>query len=281
MIATQPPLFPDSIAPRQSRLRVLSMGWGVQSWCLAAMAIEGVIPKFDLIVHAGTREQVITQAFAERWGRSLEAAGMPVVTEHSAAQDDIDNPDRPGVFVPAFTLSETGSRGRLLRSCTGRWKVEVVRRVVRRELTRRNLARYGRDFTPSTGEVEMVLGISAEESQRAKPSAVAYAENAYPLLELGMSREDCIAWLRAHGYAVPIKSACIFCPFRSDGSWSALKATSPDDWTEALAVDAAIRTKRPDHTTYLHRSRQPLHEVELPTYAGGDVADFDNGMCGR
>lgn len=261
--------------------RVLSMGWGVQSWTLAAMAVEGAIPKFDLIVHAGTREQSATKAFADRWTPELVSAGMEVITDASSAQQDVDRTDRPGVFVPAFTLSPSGSRGRLMRSCTGRWKVQIVRRCVRRALTTQNLEHYGRDFRPSVGEVQMVLGISADEAKRAKPSAVQYATNSFPLLELGMDRADCIAWLRAHGYAVPIKSACTFCPFRSDRSWSAVRATSPEDWQEAVAVDRAIRHKRPGYLTYLHSSRQPLELVPLPAYDGQDAADFDNGMCGR
>lgn len=260
-------------------LRVLSMGWGVQSWTLAAMAIEGVIPPYDLIVHAATRERAASRIFADRWAPKLEAAGMRVVAEAAAAQDDVDDVERPGVFIPAFTLSPEGKRGRLMRTCTDRWKISVVRRVVRRELTRRNLARYGRDFAPSSGEVEMHLGISADESGRRSESQVQYAVNHFPLLDLGMTRDDCEAWLRSHGYPVPIKSACTFCPFRSPRSWEALRGSDSEDWAEAVQVDEAIRHKRPGYLTFLHPARRPLADVVSSEWDGREAADFDNGMC--
>lgn len=35
-------------------LRVISLGWGVQSWSLAAMAALGEIPRVDYAIHADT-----------------------------------------------------------------------------------------------------------------------------------------------------------------------------------------------------------------------------------
>lgn len=260
-------------------MRVLSMGWGVQSWTLAAMAMLGELPKYDLIVHAATRERRASQRFAEQWTPELALDGTRVIAEAAPVQLDVDDTSKPGVFIPAFTLSPEGKRGRLMRTCTDRWKISVVRRVVRRELAARDMAKYHMTFRPFEGEVEMHLGISADEAGRRSESQVKYAVNVYPLLELGMTRDDCEAWLRQHGLPVPIKSACTFCPFRSDRSWAALRGSDPQDWAEAVQVDAAIRHKRPGYTTFLHASRRPLAEVVSTAWDGREVADFDNGMC--
>lgn len=49
------------------------------------------------------------------------------------------------------------------------------------------------------------VGISTDESHRAKRSAEPWAEDRYPLLELGMSRTDCLKWMKAQGFPLPSK----------------------------------------------------------------------------
>lgn len=47
-------LEPDSRG-RAATLKVLSLGWGVQSWTLAAMVALKELPPVDYAVHADTR----------------------------------------------------------------------------------------------------------------------------------------------------------------------------------------------------------------------------------
>ena len=43
----------------ENPLKILSLGWGVQSWTLAAMAALGEIPKPDFAVHSDTTHEMI------------------------------------------------------------------------------------------------------------------------------------------------------------------------------------------------------------------------------
>jgi hypothetical protein len=66
----------------------------------------------------------------------------------------------------------------------------------------------------------MWLGISADELRRVRDADEKLTHgrmrtNYYPLIELGMTRDDCIAYIAASGYPVPPKSACDICPFSS------------------------------------------------------------------
>ena len=41
----------------EDKIRILSMGWGVQTWALAAMVALGDLPPVDYVVHADTGGQ--------------------------------------------------------------------------------------------------------------------------------------------------------------------------------------------------------------------------------
>ena len=241
-----------------AELIILSLGWGVQSFTLAAMSALGELPPVIALHADTTHETAETYAFAERWTPWLLQHGVQVVTVRADVPQLQEGGAAlaSGVFIPAFTQARiTGKAGKLKRQCTQRWKIQPIRRWVRAELQRRKLK-------PRPGGVEMWLGISLDEAERAKPSRVKYIHTRWPLLERRMRREDCERWLLAHGLEVPTKSACVFCPFRSARNWRALAS---EDWQKAVQVDSVIREARPKHLCYLHRDRKPLAIVDLRT----------------
>ena len=94
-------------------LKILSLGWGVQSWTLAAMAALGEIPMPDYAVHADTTHEMQgTYQHAEKWTPWLEKHGVKVRT----VQAKITSPtsDSPGTYrikIPAFTKNLTTTEG--------------------------------------------------------------------------------------------------------------------------------------------------------------------------
>lgn len=271
----------------QSRLTTISLGWGVQSWTLAAMAALGELPSVDVALHSDTTwEREETYRFAARWTSWLEARGVKVVTVRDAAQAAAVTTLKTD--IPAFTAGQDGHLiidGQLRRQCTGRWKIEPQRLWIVAELARRGLKK-----TP--GVVEKWLGISQDEWQRAKHADVKYITHRYPLLEKQMTRADCIAWLEACGLPVPPKSACVFCPFHNKAAWQEMKRGGGQDWEIALQVDAQIRDTRPPYPLFVHRARKPLAEaVQIPEDHGmeqgglfdrvedEDAVTCDSGHC--
>src|SRR3546814_3734241 len=75
-----------------------------------------------------------------------------------------------------------------------------------------------------------------------KPSFEAWQVNRWPLIEQGMTRQDCLRWLDRHDYPRPPKSACVGCPFHSDAEWRRLRDSDAQAWAEAVEVDAGLRT---------------------------------------
>jgi len=251
-------------------MKAISLGWGVQSFTLAAMAALGELESVDVAIHADTtHESKITYEFAARWTPWLEERGVRVVT--------VANPtvrittDRAGgkIWIPAFTDTPSAAGGMLRRQCTHRWKVQPLRRWLQAN-------RNGQ-------QVEQWLGISLDEFQRMKDSDVKYCVNRWPLIERRMTRLDCMTWLDRHGIEIPPKSACTFCPFHSTAEWRRIKQT-PEDWQEAITVDEAIRKVRPPYDLYLHPSRIPLVDVDLRSEQDkGQLSLWDaecSGVCG-
>ncbi len=259
------------------RLTYLSLGWGVQSFTMAAMIALGDLPPVDFAIHADTgHEAAGTYAHAKAWTPWLAQHGVQVVTV-KGSRTDVVREDWGSVMIPAFTTDcKTGSRGQVRRQCTHDWKIMPIRRFLRSIMGSR----------PAPGAVECWQGITIDEFQRMRTSDVKYTTNAYPLVDRRISRADCIGWLVAHGLTVPPKSACTFCPFHSLDAWRRMKRAGGSDWKRAVFVDQAIREERPKHELFVHPARKPLPlAVSIPEDHGGAQAEMDletpcdGGVC--
>lgn len=238
-------------------LRILSLGWGVQSWTLAAMIAKGVMPPVDFMVSADTTwEHEHTYALAKTWTPWLTSLGQNVVTVKSDRTGVIEKweSEKEGIMAPIFTLTPDGSEGQLGRQCTGTWKIDPIRRFVASQLVLRGLKK-----TP--GVVTMVQGISLDEFQRMRDSDVQYVVHEYPLVDRRLTRADCMAWLEKQGLEVPRKSSCVFCPFKSKAQWRYMGRQNGADLKTAVMIDEAIRDKREGFKLYVHPSRKPLAEA--------------------
>lgn len=257
-------------------MKIISLGWGVQSFTLAAMVALGDLEPVDFAIHADTtHESELTYQFAARWAGWLEERGVKVVTVHHSHNSPVDN--GYGIQdVPYFTVDAHGNAGQGKRQCTTQWKINPMRSYIS-QYTLRNFGRK----TP--GIIEQWIGISLDELQRMKDSDVKYITNRWPLIEKRMTRKDCESWLKDHGIEIPPKSACTFCPFHSSAEWRRIKANALD-WLEAVSVDRAIRKARPPYDLFVHPARKPLESIDFRTAEEkGQLSLWDqecSGICG-
>ena len=275
-----------SMADSPKTLTVLSLGWGVQSWTLAAMSALGELPPVDYAIHADTTwEMPRTYAHRRKWEPWLAEHGVTVATVVSPRTDVVreDWGDAGSVLIPAFSSDRDLSPGQVRRQCTHDWKIMPIRRFIRSVLVDRGVA-------IASGVVESLQGISLDEYQRMRDSDVAYIVNRYPLVDMRMTRADCIQWLEAHGLDVPPKSACVFCPYKSLAAWRSLKRSGGEAWQTAVIVDKGIRgvRRKAGVELYVHPARRPLPEaVRIPEDEGArqlalEIAGgpCDGGHCG-
>jgi hypothetical protein len=260
-------------------MRILSLGAGVQSSTLALMMARGEIEAPHAAIFADTQaEPQHVYAWLD-WLEKLLPFPVFRVTHGSLERDilqSVNDPKRRRVGQAPFFVSSSNSDGGMLwRQCTGDYKLNPLRRKAKELMRTHGLKR-----------VTMLIGISTDEALRMKPSRVKYIINEFPLIDNNISRQDCLNWMGAHGYPEPQKSACYFCPYTHDSRWREMRVSDSPEWQKAIAFDKAIRSGLPGvkGQTYLHRSMQPLGEVDFRNAVDmGQLDLFNNeceGLCG-
>ena len=171
-----------------------------------------------------------------------------------------------------------GKRGLLRRHCTTDYKINVVDKAIRDKLQLKP-----RQWMPVS--VEMVMGISYDEMYRMKVPTQKWKSFDYPLIDLKMTRADCVKYVEQFGLGRPPRSACYFCPFKSNEEWRHLRDNQPQDWARAVEFDRKIRRSvTPGLTSefFVHRDYVPLDGADLGKSDEGEysMGDECEGMCG-
>ena len=277
-------------------LRVLNLGGGVQSSCVAWMSFRGDLPPLDAILFADTgSEKPQNYAYIDRIREEAAARDVEFrivrngrVRSGGSLYDDMmgEGSSARWSAPPLYVRDEHGV-GMTNRQCTADYKKEPLHQA-HRDLLGIQPKKRG----PKTCELEVWLGISLDEKQRAKVSTHRWYRYWHPLIEgpMPMRRWDCQRYLELRQLPVPPKSACFFCPYQSDRRWLAMKREQPELWERACALDEHARAMGQfKGTVYLHRSGKPLRAVgeDLERQAA-DAPELDldlfsdecGGVCG-
>ncbi len=268
----------------EKQLRILSLGAGVQSSTLALLIAKGEVPMVDAAIFADTQaEPKAVYDWLDWLERQLPfpvyrvTAGSllndvmnrkdgfnPIPAYHWTYDTDISMPMSPVNGTQPYV-----AMGR--RQCTYQYKLRPLHAKMR------ELAGLDKGERSDGVAVKCLIGISHDEVMRMKPSQDAWREHEWPLVERRMTRGHCLEWMARNQFPLPPRSACYFCPFKSDKEWKDLRDNHPQDWAKALAVDNSVR----EHNEYLHRSGKPLGELKFWFASQRDM--FNNeceGMCG-
>jgi hypothetical protein len=210
-------------------------------------------------------------------------------------QDVLDNiPNEHGgrvATLPYFTATIEGkNEGIALRQCTQEFKIAPIEKFLRT-----NIGLKPRQHAPKEPVIQQWIGISHDESPRAKPSRTKWIEHVFPFLNWGIDSPDgkvwrryqIINWLEQNYPDIEVpRSACICCPFHSNKEWRKIKE-NPEEWKDACDFDDSIRIDKRGKMKsrqYLHRSCKPLRDVDIRSdeeKGQGNLWDNEcEGMCG-
>ena len=295
--------------PKDRPLRMLSWGIGRQSTGLLVMSLHGILPPLDGAIFCDPGyERKASYDILHFYTAYAANFGLPVYRLYPGnIRDDILNGSKENRFasIPFHGTNQKGDPTILRRQCTGDYKIKPARKFLRSEFK-----------VTAKKPVEMWIGFGTDEALRVKPDDVKYIKKVYPLIDQGMNTSDVIKYLEECGLPVPVSSSCIVCPFHSNELWDEL---SDDEKEDAYRFDEAIRDilvkrqpegrKKPftkqiihdDQETlfpvdkvvlmndkphdpeldkvYLHRSRQPLRDVDFKNEDQAELFDARLEVC--
>jgi hypothetical protein len=254
----------NAMGKPEDPVHLISLGAGIQSSTMALMAAAGEIePMPAAAIFADTTYEPkavyewlawLEQHLPFPVYRAMAYDNRRVVMEHGQSQ------------IPVY-----GDRGFGKRQCTSNWKIVPIYRKCREILDA-----VGKRLPD--GAVTLWIGISLDEVMRMKPSQEKWIRNRWPLIDKRISRQGCLLWMERNDFPKPPRSACVFCPYKSDAEW---RETRKDP--EQMLVVRKVETMLPKGQ-YLHRSKQLIDAVDLSTDEDrGQLSLFGNdceGMCG-
>lgn len=252
-------------------LRVFSYGGGVQSTAALVLAAQGRID-FSTFLFANVGDDSENPATLE----FFHAVALPFAQAHNidlseiryvrqtgqviSLYEEVLDPNLRGIPIPIRMPNGAPS----IRACTSNYKV----RPIARELKRRGA-------TPENPAI-IGLGISLDEFERMNQSRIPWQTYEYPLIDLRLSRQDCINIISSAGLLIPPKSSCWFCPFWRPSHWRRLRTDDPALFERTVQFERDINTKRErmgKSPVYLTRLGKSLDEIGEQA-----VLDFDD-MC--
>jgi len=253
------------------------------------MMCDGEIEPADVAIFSDVKSE--PASVYEHLERLKGIDGPEIVTVTAGSLEDDLLQQSGYTDIPGFFAVSGESRGMGPRGCTRKYKIIPVEQEIRRRMDA-----IGKPLKPDQS-VTQVMGLSFDEPRRVeRVKARNHGRRGwhveFPLFDDMMTRADCVRYLDSRwDHPVP-RSACVFCPYRSDPDWQKMKDEDGDDWRRAIEVDRAIRlavdgrSEDSNALMYLHKSCVPLDEAEFkrapshiqPRFQFGEM-DCE-GMCG-
>lgn len=255
-----------------SRVQLWSCGGGRQSAGVAALIVEGKLPRPDHACMVKLEGEIhTTWKYVDAHIRpAIEAMGIPFTVidrAEYATQDFWGGVDGETILIPVFT-NQSGKLSKLPEFCSGEWKRRVV-------------SRWAAEMPgwKDTG-VDTWMGITTEESGRRRGPQKKWIQPAYPLLDLlPTSVGGCLVAVERVGWPPPPRSRCYWCPNQHNREWAELTS---EEWEAACKLDEEIRET--DAHAFLHKRMIPLRQVNVRAdesqgelFGGG--GGCSSGMC--
>ena len=251
-----------------NRTQIFSSGGGVQSSAISALIVSGKIKKPDLAVIVDTeREKSTTWEYLDKIViPALKSVGVTISRVKKSDFATCDLVTCGKIAIPAYT-NKNGNVGKLPTYCSVQWK----RRVMQRWATKNGVKK-----------AQVWMGFSVDEIKRAarmiKINPGKWSVR-FPLIELGMDRNDCLNLVKEMGYPIPPRSSCWMCPNMHMREWREVMAGK--DREKVIAFDKEIRTYDPH--VWLTDQCIPIDQVDFSQINqdmwGDSGAECESGQC--
>jgi len=274
-----------------NKLKIISLGMGVQSTALWYMSSFGYMDRADYAIFADTgAEKTATMEYFETIYEKKYHNAVPIIriNEKNIYDDLMGQSNSSGnrlASIPAFT---NNGGGMLRRQCTSEYKISQVDKAIKRL--------YGLTKHQRFPKTEIWYGITQDEMHRMSIPQQKWKINVYPFIGYKITadgnserysdefyrRSDIVEYYKKIKWPLPVKSSCFFCPYQNNESWMFLKNVYPGDFKKAIEVDSAIRnsSKRGiNEPIFLHRKCEPLEDIDFDNNQADLFDDECSGNC--
>lgn len=124
----------------------------------------------------------------------------------------------------------------MFRWCTEKFKIRPVHDYINSQLEEGE-------------ECELLIGIASDEAHRAKPpqNPPTWMRNKifkYPFVEHDIPRDQNVCIIKQHGFDVPPKSGCFYCPYQKVSELKQLYKDEPELYEMAKKIEETVNAKR-------------------------------------
>lgn len=241
-------------------MRTFSYGGGVQSTAALVLAVQKKID-FSIFLFANVGADSENPATLEY----INQYAIPFALANDINLHTLERKRKDGTTETLYQrLTKPGSRSLPIpvrmsngapgtRSCTADFKIRVI-------------AKWQKERGATLNQPAITgIGISVDEWERARTdSGIPHQTLEYPLLDLNLSRQDCINIITKAGLPLPPKSSCYFCPFHSLEEWRKIKKEQPDLFDKAVELEILLNQRRETlgkDAIRFHRSLKPLSHI--------------------
>lgn len=236
-------------------------GGGRQSACIAALIIQGKLPRPDyaIIVDTG-REKSSTWKYLREVVQPNLTFKIHIVPKSDFTTVDLwGGSDGDTILIPVYT-NESGQIGKLRTFCSGKWKVEIAGRWLRKQGVLKWCSWIGFSYD----EPRRYIKMKQQEGDYVR----------FPLVDdYPITAEQAVEIVKDMGWPEPPHSSCWMCPNMRDVEWTAL---TPIEFELACLLDEEIRLKDPH--AFLHSSCLPLRQVKF-TKTAEEPRPCESGVC--
>ncbi len=234
----------------------LSYGAGKQTFAMLVLIEQGKLPKPDLIIMADTGREI-----PETY-HHLNTVAIPLIERLGIPFHIVKRDENEDIYQYHMRHQLTP----IWPTCTSEFKLYPMARKIRTLYEIKN----------GVHSIDSWIGITTDEAHRATPTYVAYERKVFPLLDLGLSRQDCINLTLSAGYPVPPKSGCDICPHKD---WELLYTQNPEMFQSALELEQNAALKPGKEKVRLPEYGRGLRQIILQPKFGYNGSELFNDAC--
>jgi hypothetical protein len=222
---------------------IANYGAGVDSTCMLIKMYEaGIRP--DLILFSIVDEKPETFAYVDYFDAWLRSVGFPGITRVAYRPVSAPYTTLEGNVLANETLPSISFR---MKGCSLKWKAQVMDNFILGVSRGPNKCEgWAPALEALASGVKPVKLIGYDFGNIDSCRAINMTEDSnfrylYPLRDLKLNREDCIATIKRAGLKVPIKSACYYCASSKPWELMWMAAEHPDLLERALIIEDTAR----------------------------------------